>query len=77
MNIVDAMEQYNTIGNKVFAHPRRTALKGKLRPKYNKDRMKEALYDVLKKGLREEQQRTGKMTSKTTMKNESDSACHT
>lgn len=77
MSIGDAMEQYKVIGNGVFAHPRLTAFGGKFRPKYKSDRMKVALHEVLKKGLREECQRTGRITSKITMKNENMFACHT
>lgn len=77
MGVDDAMEQYHTIGNKVFAHPRNITFGGLARPKYKSENMKQALHAVLEHGLKDETRRTGKTTSNIVLKNENDLACHT
>lgn len=77
MSIDGAMKQYHTIGKEVFAHPRLTAFKGNIRPRYKSKRMKKALHAVLAYGLKDEKRRTGKLTKKIALKNENDYACHT
>lgn len=75
MNIVDAMEQYDVVGDGVFAHPRIGF--GLTRPKFKTANMKKALHDVLCKGLKEEGERTEMKTSDIRLKNENIFACQT
>ena len=58
MDIDKALEQYDTVGNAVFAKPRflHSSIRGvsAVRPKYPSRNMAEALKCVIKKGLEDE-----------------------
>jgi hypothetical protein len=75
MSIDVALEQYNTVGNEVFAHPR--ASLGLARPKYKTESLKNALHSMLAKGLVAESRRTSTDVNEIRLKNENTFACHT
>jgi len=77
MPIDDAIDQYDTIGNGVFAQPRRLHVMGILRPKYRSEDMKKAVQIVLKNGLSRESKRTHTPEIGIKLRNENVQACHT
>ena len=79
MDIDDALRQYSTVGNKVFAHPRPhgTRLKGILRPRYASRRMNEAVREVVTHGSKKEVGRTKPDSREIRLTNECKFACRT
>jgi len=79
MDIDDALRQYNTVGNKVFAHPRPhgTRLGGILRPRYASSNMNEAVREVVTHGSKKEIDRTKPESSEIRLTNENKLACRT
>jgi hypothetical protein len=77
MPIDDAISQYNTIGNGVFARQRKFHGRGILRPKYRSNDMETAVKAVLEKGLSCESRRTHMNAINVTLRNENAEACHT
>lgn len=77
MDIDTALDQYEVVGNGVFATPRSKATGGgSFRPKYPAELMETALLKVLRNGLSDEQK--GKIdVTNIRLKNENKSACHT
>jgi hypothetical protein len=75
MNIADDMEQYDVVGDGVFAHPRIGFVL--TRPKFKTANIKMALHEVLRKGLKEEGEHTKMKTSDIKLKNENIFACQT
>ena len=74
MDIDDALRQYSTVGNRVFAHPRPrgTRFGGVLRPRYASSKMNEAVQAVVKHGS------TGKHnTNEIRLINENKFSCRT
>jgi len=64
MPIQVAIDQYDTVGNMVFGHPRqlhsKLGIANFIRPKYSHERMESALMHVIEKGLQEELNHAGK-----------------
>jgi hypothetical protein len=77
MQIDDAISQYNTIGNGVFARPRKLSGRGILRPKYRSKDMETAVKKVLEEGLTRESKRTHTNAVNIKLRNENAEACHT
>jgi hypothetical protein len=77
MSVNEALQQYNTVGNGVFAQPRPriVSIGGVLRPKYESKKMIEALKKVVKNGSKKESHRTGHIEIR--LRNENSDACHT
>ena len=68
MDIDQALQQYDTVGNMVFAKPRylHSSFRGVnvIRPKYPNRNMANALKDVIEVGLKEELRLVGTITHK-------------
>ena len=79
MDIDDALEQYNTVGNDVFAKPRPSVLtiRGVLKPNFGTKRMNGALCKVVEHGSEKERLRTGHSLDEIKLGNGNTDACHT
>jgi len=77
MGINEALQQYSTVGNGVFAQPRPQifSIGGVLRPKYESKKMIGALKKVVENGSKNEVRRTGH--SEVRLRNETTDTCHT
>jgi hypothetical protein len=79
MDVNEALEQYNTVGNDVFAQyrPKIATLGGVVRPKYSTEKIEEALRQVVANGSRREFKRTKCQASKIRLLSDNTDACHT
>jgi hypothetical protein len=79
MDINKALQEYNLVGNTVFARPRPHIISvgGFLRPRYKSRYMREALRQVVEHGSAKETRRTGCPASEIMLVNENPDACHT
>jgi hypothetical protein len=77
MSVDEALQQYITVGNGVFAQPRPRYISfyGYLQPMYDSKKMIGALKQVVKCGSKKEEHRTGH--SDTILQNENTDACQT
>jgi hypothetical protein len=74
MDVDDALEQYNTVGNDVFAQyrPKITTVAGLVRPKYGTKKIEKALRQVIENGSERECQ-----ASELRLHSDNTDACHT
>jgi hypothetical protein len=79
MDIDDALRQYDTVGNTVFAYPRpqRKRWWGIVLPKYPSRNMDKALRDVVSHGSKREITRRKLENKDIRLTNESEFACRT
>jgi hypothetical protein len=80
MSVNEALQQYSTVGNGVFAQPRPriVSIGGVLRPKYESKKMIKALKKVVEQGSKKEVCRArGPGRNEIQMRNEITDACHT
>lgn len=82
MDINLALQQYDIVGNRVFANPRRFSLKQMRRPKYRTTDMNDALQQVISNALPEQDlgvQPDNRARARFSIKlqNDNNYACHT
>ena len=79
MDINKALQEYNLVGNTVFARPRPQIISVGvlLVPRYKSRNMREALRQVVEHGSEKETRRTGRVASEIMLVNENPDACHT
>lgn len=79
MDVNEALEQYNTVGNDVFAQhrPKILTFGGVLRPKYGTKKIEGALRKVVENGAERETRRTKCLPSDIRLRDENTDACHT
>lgn len=79
MDINKALQEYNLVGNTVFARPRPLIISvgGLLVPRYKSRNMREALRQVVEHGSEKETRRTGRLASEIMLVNENPDSCHT
>lgn len=79
MDIDEALQQYDTVGNKVFAHPRSQMehMGGFRKPIYESKRMDQALQDVVSHGSKREIARRKPEGNQIRLVDESEFVCRT